>query len=334
MNAEQRAIIEAAEKEGVPACERDARLVVYSMVKATLAAMGKYEVGLNKMTEKQQDAVIGDLESSYKDTALSIARAMASAGTPSVVMDCKDLKIANGTFTGIVKADQKFFNELISKVQDKSEVVVVLYERQYADALDAIESDKDQRSLPLEGASKPDKKPRASAGTGSATSAGELAKKAIELPPKLIEDAREFIIKNQVAKVSSLQNFLKINMTKAEALQKLFEKEGLIEFVGTDASGEYEIVRAKPEASNLKNPSSSEEAAAVGGNTAPTELTDEIYEQIKAKVLETGKVSIGALSITFSLDDEIVEQAIDRLELEGVVTEENEMGVRSIVGAE
>lgn len=332
MNAEQRAIIELAEKEGVPACERDARLVVYSMVKATRAAMAKYEVGLNKMTEKQQDAVHGDLEAAYKDLALSIARAMASAGTPSVVMNCSDLKIAKGVFTGTVKADQKFFNELISKVQDKSEVVVVLYERQYADALDAIESDKDQRSLPLDSADKPEKKARASTGTGSATSAGALANKATELPPKLLEDARAFIRDQQVCTVSGIQNGLKIGAVKATAVLDQMAEEGIVEFVGDSKSGEYKLVRNKEE----KSTDEAQETIDLqqDGEQQATELTDEIYAQIKAKVLETGKVSVGALSITFNLDDEIVEQAIDRLELEGVVTEENEMGVRSVVKPE
>lgn len=340
MNAEQKAVIALAEKEGLSPCEKDARLVVHDMVNATRKAMQKYEVGYNKMTEKQQDAVLGDLEEAYKDLALTVARTIASGGTPAISMTLKDMKISNGTVTGIVDGSDKHFNDLISKVQDKSEVMVVLFERQYADAMDNIQADKDQRSLPLDSADKPEKKARASTGTGSATSAGALAKKAVELPPKLIEEAREFIIKNQVAKVSSLQNHLKINMGKAEALQKLFESEGLIEFIGTDASGEYEIVRAKPGASNLKCLSPDEEAATVGGDLDPagelpaTELTDAIYEQIKAKVLESGKVSIGALSITFNLDDEIVEQAVERLELEGIVTEENEMGLRSIVGAE
>lgn len=323
MNLEQKAIIEAAEKEGVPACERDARLVVYSMVKATRAAMAKYEVGLNKMTEKQQDAVHGDLEAAYKDLALSIARAMASAGTPSVVMDCKDLKIANGTFTGIVKADQKYFNELISKVQDKSEVVVVLYERQYADALDGIQSDKDQRSLPLDSdaTEKPEKKPRAASGPKAA---GGIAK-AIELPPKLVEDARAFIIDQQNCKASALQNFLKCNFGKAEALQKLFEAEGLIEFVGTDASGDYELVRNAPE--QAAEPVSTEQVDLDQANADEpiTELTDDLYASIVAKTTEKGQATAGALAVTFDISFEIAEQAFDRMELEGVIDAEGSL---------
>lgn len=353
MNAEQKAIIDAANNEGVPACERDARLVVYSMMKATRKAMAKYEVGLNKMTEKQQDAVHGDLEAEYKELALSIARAMASAGTPSIIMDCKDLKIANGTFTGIVKSDQKHFNDLISKVQDKSEVVVVLYERQYADALDGIESDKDQRSLGLDVEDRQAKAAKAEKGArvSSPTSAATLAKKATELPPKLLEDARSFITNQQVCTVSGIQNGLKIGAVKATAVLDQMVVEGLVEFIGDSKSGEYKLAREKspvdkiieelPDAadkmiSDLTFDGDQSDLKAEPGDEQPASqvLTDELYEKVKAQVLKTKKVSIGALSITFSLDDEIVEQAVDRLELEGVITEENEMGVRSLVAAE
>lgn len=329
MNIEQRAIIDAAAKEGVPACERDARLVVYSMVKATRAAMAKYEVGLNKMTEKQQDAVHGDLEAAYKDLALSIARAMASAGTPSVVMDCKDLKIANGTFTGIVKADQKFFNELISKVQDKSEVVVVLYERQYADALDAIESDKDQRSLPLDG-DKPEKKTRAKKDT---------TKKEIEIAPKMLDDARDFVVIQQNPSVAGLQNLLKIGYEKAIAILKLLEGEGHVAWVGDDVNGQYELVRKSPvdkileESGPGATPDNSEPAGdatgAVSFDSVDT-LTDELYEKIKAKVIADQKVSAGAIAISFDCDFEVAEEAVERLEVEGVISEEDEMGSREV----
>jgi ribosomal protein S25 len=328
MNAEQRAIIALAEKEGVSPIEKDARLIVHGMVNATREQMRKYQVGFNNMGEAQQDAVIGDLTKAYEDLAITIARALASAGTPSVVMQCKDLKVSNGTFTGIVKSDQDHYNDLISKVQDKGEVVMVLYERQYRDAMDDIQADKDQKSLPLdsEEPSKPEKKQRAASG---AKSAGAMAK-AIELPAKLVEDARKFIVDQQNCKASALQNYLKCNFGKAEALQKLFEAEGLIEFVGTDASGDYELVRAKTEATGVLGLSPDDEAALVGGSDdkdeAPiTALTDELYDRIVAKTTEKGSTAAGAIAVTFDISFEIAEQAFDRMELEGVIDAEGNL---------
>lgn len=237
MSPEHRAIIALAEKEGLSPCEKDARLVVHDMVNATRKAMQKYEVGYNKMTEKQQDAVLGDLEAAFKDLALTVARTIASGGTPAISMTLKDMKISNGTVTGIVDGSDANFNNLIAKVQDKSEVMVVLYERQYADAMDAIQSDKDQKSLPLDGGDKP-------SGKKTAQKAKASTEKKTELTPKLIADGRDFVTIQQNASIAGLQNHLKIGYDKADALLKLYEGEGLVKFVGTDQSVQYEIVRA------------------------------------------------------------------------------------------
>lgn len=247
MNLQQKAIIDQANKEGVLPCERDARLVVYSMVDATRKAMTKYEVGLNKMTQIQQDAVFADLEEAYKEIALIIARTLASGSTPSVPFTLKDMKIANGTVTGLVNGAEKHFNELISKVQDKSEVLIVLYPRDYADAMDGIQGEKDQRDLPID---EPDAKPAkgakaASPRVSSPTSAATLAKKATELPPKLLEDARSFITNQQVCTISGIQNGLKIGAVKATAVLDQMVVEGLVEFVGDSKSGEYKLARDK-----------------------------------------------------------------------------------------
>lgn len=309
MSPEHRAIIALAEKEGLSPCEKDARLVVHDMVNATRKAMQKYEVGYNKMTEKQQDAVLGDLEAAFKDLALTVARTIASGGTPAISMTLKDMKISNGTVTGIVDGSDANFNNLIAKVQDKSEVMVVLYERQYADAMDAIQSDKDQRSLPLESESKP--KPKAKR-EGSATSAAALAKKAIEIPPKLLADAREFVTVQQNATYAGLQNKLSIGMEKAMAILAKLEEEGVVKFVGDEKTGEYQLVRApKAEA---------------------TELTPELYEKIKAKVIADQRVSIGGLAVAFDVETDLIESAIEELVADGVVSDSDaEAGERTVL---
>lgn len=326
MNSEQRAIIALAEKEGVSPIEKDTRLIVHGMVNATRDQMRKHQVGYDKMGQAQQDCVLAELTEAYEELAITIARALASASTPFVIATCKKLEVSNGNFTATIKSDQAHYNDLISKVQDKGEVVIALYERQFRDGMDDIQSDKDQKSLPLdaEPEQKPEKKPRAASG---AKAAGGIAK-TIELPPKLVEDARAFIIVQQNCKASALQNFLKCNFGKAEALQKLFESEGLIEFVGTDASGDYELVRksAPTDEANEsgKVPSESDDLAPAGEEPI-TELTDDLYDRIVAKTTEKGQATAGALAVTFDISFEIAEQAFDRMELEGVIDAEGNL---------
>lgn len=321
MKAEHKAIIEAAEKEGLSPCEKDARLVVHDMVNATRAAMRKYEVGFNKMTEKQQDAVLGDLESAYQDLALTVARTIASGSTPSVPATLKDLKISNGTLTAIVSGDEKYFNELISKVQDKSEVIIVLYERQYADAMDAIQADKDQRSLPL------DESPAKGAGKKKETERKAPAAKPIELTEKLLNDAREFVQNQQTVTAAGLQNILRVGQQKVEAVLAKLIEDGFIESKEHEGGGTVEYRLAKPKADEQQGA-----GYGLGGNDGGDELlTDELYSDVKAHVISTKKVSAGGLSIKFNVSDEVIEQAIQRLELEGVITEENEAGMRSVI---
>jgi len=310
MSPEHRAIIALAEKEGLSPCEKDARLVVHDMVIATRKAMQKYEVGYNKMTEKQQDAVLGDLETAYKDLALTVARTIASGGTPAISMTLKDMKISNGTVTGIVDGSDANFNNLIAKVQDKSEVMVVLYERQYADAMDTIQSDKDQRALPLDGEEKPNA-PKAKR-DGKATSAAQLAKTAIEIPPKLLADAKDFVVIQQNCKLSAVQNHLKIGIDKAKAVLAKLEEQGVVKFVGDEKNGEYELVRAP--------------------KSEPVELTPELYAKIKTKVIADQRVSIGGLAVAFDVETDLIELAIEELDSDGVVSESDpETGERTVL---
>lgn len=336
MNLEQKSIIEAAEKEGLLPMEKCARLVVHDMVKATRAQMARYEVGYNKMTEKQQDAVLGDLEKAFTDLALIVARTIASGGTPSVIMTLKSMKIdAKSQVTGVVEGNEKYFNELIAKAQDKSEVVLVLYERQYADAMDDIQSDKDQKSLPLDGDDKAPKKAKAAP-------KAKADPKPVTIPPKMLNDARDFVTIQQNASVAGLQNLLKIGYEKAIAILKVLEGEGHVTWVGDDVNGQYELVRNKPAptddasddaaSSEEGNDSTPKGAGAVSFDTID-ELTDELYDKIKAKVIADQSVSAGALSVAFDCEFEVAELAIERLETEGVVGEEDDMGGREVLQA-
>lgn len=319
MNAEQKAIIAAAEKDGLSPCERDARLVVHDMVNATRAAMRKYEVGFNKMTEKQQDTVLAELEAGYEKFALTVARALASAGAPFVIATCKKLEVSNGSFTATIKSDQDHYNELISKVQDKGEVVVVLYERQYRDGMDAIQADRDQPSLPL------DESP--AKGSGKKTERKAPADKPVELTEKILSDAREFVQNQQTVTAAGLQNILRVGQQKVEAVLAKLIEDGFIESKEHEGGGTVEYRLAKPKADEQQDAGDD-----LGGNDGGDELlTDTLYADVKAHVISTKKVSAGGLSIKFNVSDDVIEQAIQRLELEGVITEENEAGMRSVV---
>lgn len=302
MKAEHAAIMARAKKEGLLPMELASELLVHDLVQVTRAQMCRYEVGYKKMTESQQDAVLAELQDEIKKSALIAAQVIASAGTETVLMTLKDMKVANGTVTGIVKGDEKYFNELISKVQDKSDVLIVLYQRQYADALDNIQSEKDQRSLPLDGAPKKTRQPKAKAGDEP---------KAIDIPQKLFADALEFINRNQVCTVASLQNGLHIGFEKGQALLAKLESEGIV--TAADESGNRRIVKI------TDKPAGDE-----------VEEIQAMYDKAREFIVKHQTVSVSALATLLDSDKSKVDEIISRLESDGVISAPGEDGSREV----
>lgn len=324
MSTAQRAVVATAKKDGLSPMEIAAELMNHDITEVVLNLMRKREVAFNKLSEKDQDAVIAEIGFELKKITATAARVINGQGVECVQAKMKSLKIDGKlTATLTIDGDEPNRHVLTDKTHDKSDILIVLYPNNYSEGMSAHQGEKDQKPLDLDSdaPSKPEKKARAASGTKSA---GAMAK-AVELPPKLVEDARAFIIDQQNCKASALQNFLKCNFGKAEALQKLFEAEGLIEFVCTDASGNYELVRNKEE----KSTDEAQEAIdLLQDDKSPepiTELTDDLYASIVAKTTEKGTASAGALSVTFDISFEIAEQAFDRMELEGVIDVEGNL---------
>lgn len=330
MTPAQKAIMEKAKRDGVLPMELAANLIVHDMVEATRAQMTRYEVGYNKMTEKQQDAVLGDLQSAYTGMAEIIARVIASGGASTVTMTLKDLKVSNGTLTGAVKSDEKHFNELISKVQDKSDVLIVLYEREYSDGLDAIQSEKDQKALPLDDESAPATKPKAAKKGDKPGSAAAEAKKPATFTPAQHDAALEFVTKQQNCTHAGLQNQLKIGYDKAEAILAALEDEGVL----TSDDNGNRIINRKPkvEGEAAKPATTKEVPAHTPELVDPGKLTEEIYQNVGAYIIHKQEVSPASIAVALELSDEVVKQAIDRLEMEGVISDEDDFGRREVYG--
>lgn len=318
MKLEHKAIMARAAKDGLLPCEMAAELVLHDMVQACKTQMELHEVGMRKMSEKQQDAVLATLQDNLKGTALTIARIIAGAGTTAVEMTLKDLKVSNGQLTGIVKSTEAHFNDLISKVQDKSDVLIVLYERDYFDALDNIQSEKDQKSLALED-DKPAKKP---ATKGKTKAAADVAA-SIALDPVMMEKAIKFIEDVRTPTIAGIQNVLSIGFQKAEAVLAELARLGNIV---AEEDGSYSMPKAETAPNgNAKDKQAEEPAALLAVLDEPT------YEAIKAGVIEKQSVSMIAITIKHGVTDEVAEEAIDRMELEGVITIEDDMGGRGVI---
>lgn len=310
MNSAQRAVVAAAKKDGLSPMEVAAELMNHDITEVVLGLMRKREVAFNKLGEKEQDAVIAELGSELKKITATAARVINSQGVECVQAKMKSLKIDGKlTATMVIEGDEPNRHVLTDKTHDKSDILIVLYSNNYNEGMSAHVGEKDQKPLDLEG-DKP-AKPKAKR-EGSATSADALAKKSIEIPPKLLADAKDFVTIQQNCKPSALQNHLKIGLDKAMAVLANLEKEGVVKFVGDEKTGEYELVRA-PKA-------------------AAAELTPELYEKIKAKVIADQRVSVGGLAVAFDVETDLIEQAIEELVADGIISSsDEETGERTVL---
>ena len=349
MKREHAAIVARARRDGLKPVELANELMGYTLLESMRDCIASHAVAYKNMSQIQQDSCVQQMTEAVKESIDLCIQVIASAGTRTVRMDLTSVAVGKKLkVVGVVAGTEEYKHDLIDLANDQGTAIVILNERDYIQGMDGIQGEKDQRALPIDPAddepeapakpakaAKTEKTPRVS----SPTSAGALAKKATELPVKLLQDARAFITDQQVCTVSGIQNGLKIGAVKAVAVLDQMAAEGLVVFVGDSKSGEYQLNRVKSPVDKILEPVDPVDTALSdltfdGDDASPTGLTDDLYSKIKASVLKSGKVSIGALSVAFSEDIEVIEEAVQRLEAEGVVSEENEeTGTRTVLAA-
>lgn len=284
MNSSQRAVVAQAKKDGLTPMEVAAELMNHDITEVILGLMRKREVAFNKLGEKEQDSVIQEIGTELKKITATAARVINSQGVECVQAKMKSLKIDGKlTATMVIEGDEPNRHVLTDKTHDKSDILIVLYSNNYNEGMSAHVGEKDQKALDLDSTEKA-KKPRATKAT---------AEKKIELTPKMITDARDFVTIQQNASIAGLQNFLHVGFDKAEALLKLFESEGLVKFVGTDKSGQYEIVRA------------STGAAGSGAKSDPDLYGELTYSEVQQTVvLHATAFELPWLAKRFGIDED------------------------------
>lgn len=338
MNLAQKAVLKAAQDAGCLPMEQAAEFMLHDLVQACIDQL-KIQVKLYAdLGEQQQDTVHAKLQSDLKETVYTAARILAGAQVIEVPLQLDKLDTGKQLkLTGFIASDDAGRHQLMDMAHKKQKVLILLHDMNYFQGLDNIQSDKDQKALPLDDAPAPagkGGKGKTAPKVESPTSAKSIAAKPIEIPEKLLADAVEFIQKQQVCGASSLQNHLKIGGPKAKAVQAKLAELGLI---AQDDKGEYQIVRVtKVETKDAGSTAgTSSTPLSFDDEDAPKVaqvLTDALYADIKTKVILDGRVSVGALSVAFDLEADLVETAIDRLELDGVISPvDEELGTRTVL---
>jgi len=327
MNLAQRAVLEAAKKAGRSPMEQASEFMLHDLVQAVLDVLKAQTKVYSSLSEQQMDAVIGKVTETLKPTVLTACSIIASEGRNTIRMNLTGFKTGKEIqITGKIEHDDPGRYELMDKANEKASVSIIVQDQNYFGGLDNIQADKDQKPLDLEGDGKP--------AAGKPASKGKAAKpeKVIEVAPKMLIDAREFIILQQNPTVAGLQNYLHCDRTKAEHIHTLMQAEGVL--TEKDAGGMRQLIRKNPVESVIPGSDLDDQPdlkVELTGEDTPVALTDELYEAIKETVIKRQSVSVGVLMVDHALPEETVLDAIDRLELDEVISTEDDMGGRQVL---
>lgn len=314
MTPAQRAVLAKAKKDGLKPSEQASEFLLHDLVEACLAQLRSYSVAWKNLSEKDQDASIKSLQDSLKESAIDAVRLIMSAGASAIPFKLKSLTIDGKLkVTGLVEGDHPERHALTDKAHDKSEILLILSPRDYFEGLEAIQGEKDQKSLPLaEDSDKP--KPAKAA---KATKA-EKQQAEVILDEAIIDRGRSFVVEFKNTSISGLQAQLKIGYEKANAILKVLEGEGLVAWVGTEETGQYELVRAK--------------SAPAEDKPVLDEATLEVFYATAVKsVLKAGSADDSVLMAIYGDDDNAIEVALMRMQDDGIVSEPSADGLRAVL---
>lgn len=315
MNAQQRAVIAAAQKDGLAPMEVSAELLCHDLMACLLDQLRKRQVAFPKLSEQEQDAAISEMQTEVKKAASTAARVITGQGKETVGAKLKSLKIDGKlTATMIIEGDEPNRHILTDKAHDKSDILIVLYPNGYCEGLSAHQAEKDQKDLDLDDAPA-DKQAKAAPAKSTKAKAD---KKPIEIPKKQLDDARDFVTIQQNSSIAGLQNLLKCGYERANAILQVLEGEGLVVWVGTDEKGQYELVRGKA-APAADLPKFDADTLAVMYSTACRE------------VIKATSADDSVMRQVYGDDDNLIEQALMQMEEDGIVSKPSPDGLRDVL---
>ncbi|MCY1482344.1 Ftsk gamma domain protein [compost metagenome] len=309
MKLKHKELIEQARMMGIPAHEFAASFITRDLVAHCLDVLRKADKPFKNLTEQQQGKVIDDLTVTTKDLVEAAVAVIAAKGTSAIGLALKSVLFSGKTLrvVGDVDANDPQRHALTDTVNQRA--LLVLVEDEYYDALDSNKPERDQQDLPLpeSDASAVDSAPAEPAlspydlAYGFVLNGGEISPKAI--------GAAAGVKRKEVA----------------ELILQLAEN-GVIS--GPDEDGHRTLLLAPQtdaapaaEASPAKTPDTK--------SAAPT-LDDDQYADAVLLVQREQKVSISFLKSELAIDEDTAEAFIARMEVDGVVSEENDMGGRSV----
>lgn len=226
MKVEHRDAIDRARLHGIEPMVLAHQLMVHDMVEAALFELRNMKAPFAKLNQEDQQEVIDRITEQATEvvhTAIGIISSRSVDTIPIKIADSK-FKEKSITVTGSVDAQDPNRHGLIDLSGKLA--LLVLAPNDYAEGVDGIRGERDQRELPLSAA-------ELAAGMGLDREPEEGTWGATD---PLYQEAVTFVIESQRASISAVQRKLKIGYNRAARLIEALEEGGIVTAMNSNGS--------------------------------------------------------------------------------------------------
>lgn len=318
MNLQEKELIEQARMMGIPAHEFASQFVTRDLVEATLTGVRK----VIKLNENQEIQLIDRLNDDVRDIVSACVAVIAARGQSAILCTMKSYMGTGKNLRVVLDTDGDDPQRHALTDQVTNRVLLVLAPDEYHDALDSNKPQKDQKDLPLDEQHPVDKileqggeHVEQSSGIGqnpADLSPYELALAHVtgggEISPKAIQNAAGVKRKDVADLILKLQEEGVLSEPDPETGRRTLVANGSAE----TSAPETRTVAEQPES----NPAAG--------------FDEDLYADAVLLVQREKKISLSFLKSQFQVDEETAEAMIARMEQDGVVSEENDMGGRAV----
>ena len=310
MKLEHKELIDQARLMGIPAHEFAASFITRDLVAHCLEVLRKADKPFKNLTEQQQGKIIDDLNVATKDLVEAAVAVIAAKGTSAIGLNLKSVLFSGKTLrvVGDVDANDPQRHALTDTVNQRA--LLVLVEDEYYDALDSNRPERDQKDLPL-----PE-----SAAPSSASDVVDAELTPYDLAYSFVMSGGEIIPK-------AIATAAGVKRKDVAALILQLAENGVIS--GPDEDGHRSLLLA-PNSGTATQEVEPASVKAPAEALATATMDDDQYADAVLLVQKEQKISISFLKSELAIDETTAEAFIARMEADGIVSEENDMGGRAV----
>lgn len=321
MDLNEKELIEQARLMGVPAHEFASKFIARDLVEATLTAVRKH----CKLKENQEGKLIDELNDSVKDLISAAVAVIAAQGQSVIACTVKSVMVAGKTIRVVSDVDTSDPQRHALTDTVNHRALLVLAPDEYLAALDSNKPQKDQNDLPLE--VKEENPLGALQHLANESVKGTSLTATVIDPDPLSPYELAFIHVTNGGEISAkaIQSAAGVKRKEVTDIILALASNGIVS--EPDEEGLRTLIPAE------QRPETVTQAKHGAGNPGKAELApfdEDQYADAVLLVQREKKVGISFLKSNFAVTDDVAESMIMRMEQDGVVSEQNDLGGRAI----